>query len=152
MSVQGLGAGDCWQEMSSSVGFCRSTSYIPHGTANGDISITDTSGLLTTDHPAVDALGPSGNDNPGSLHHTSLAWGTGQPGSKPTWPGQRLEELVQELARLDPSLSDTLASQPSPEPPLGLLDGLIPLAEVWAAMKPACGEAGEESTGTSEPG
>ncbi|XP_032484589.1 protein Shroom1 isoform X4 [Phocoena sinus] len=37
----------------------------------------------------------------------------------------------------------------SPEPSLGLLDGLIPLAEVWAAMRPACGEAGEEAAGTS---
>ncbi|KAM5168228.1 protein Shroom1 isoform 1-T3 [Callospermophilus lateralis] len=146
------GAGDCWQEMNGSVGIHRPTSYILPGTANGDISIIDTSGLLTTDHPVVDALGPSGNDKLGSPHHTSLAWGTGQPGSKPTWPGQRLEELVQELARLDPSLSDTLTSQPCPEPPLGLLDGLIPLAEVWAAMKPGCGEAGEEGPGTSEPG
>ncbi|MBZ3884199.1 Protein Shroom1 [Sciurus carolinensis] len=146
------GADDCWQEMNGSVGICRPTSCTPPGTANGDISIIDPSGLLTVDHPAVDVLGPSGNGNPGSPHHTSLAWGTGQHGSRPTWPGQRLEELVQELARLDPSLSDTLASQPCPEPPLGLLDGLIPLAEVWAAMRPACGEAGEETAGASEPG
>ncbi|XP_032332600.1 protein Shroom1 isoform X6 [Camelus ferus] len=41
---------------------------------------------------------------------------------------------------------------PSPEPSLGLLDGLIPLAEVWAAMRPACGEDGEEASGTSKPG
>uniref|UniRef100_A0A8D2DU99 Shroom family member 1 n=1 Tax=Sciurus vulgaris TaxID=55149 RepID=A0A8D2DU99_SCIVU len=146
------GADDCWQEMNGSVGICRPTSCTPPGTANGDISIIDPSGLLTVDHPAVDVLGPSGNGNPGSPHHTSLAWGTGQRGSRPTWPGQRLEELVQELARLDPSLSDTLASQPSPEPPLGLLDGLIPLAEVWATMRPACGEDGEETAGASEPG
>uniref|UniRef100_A0A8D2DUB3 Shroom family member 1 n=1 Tax=Sciurus vulgaris TaxID=55149 RepID=A0A8D2DUB3_SCIVU len=144
------GADDCWQEMNGSVGICRPTSCTPPGTANGDISIIDPSGLLTVDHPAVDVLGPSGNGNPGSPHHTSLAWGTGQRGSRPTWPGQRLEELVQELARLDPSLSDTLASQPSPEPPLGLLDGLIPLAEVWATMRPACGEDGEETAGSSD--
>lgn len=138
--------------MNGSVDICRTTSGIPPGTANGDISIIDSSGLLTTDHPAVDAPGPSGNDNPGSPHHTYLAWSTDQPGSRPTWPGQRVEELVQELAKLDPSLSDTLASQPSPDPPLGLLDGLIPLAEVWAAMRLTCGEAGEEAAGTSEPG
>ena len=67
-------------------------------------------------------------------------------------PSPRLEELVQELARLAPSLSDILTSCPGPEPPLELLDGLIPLVEVWAAMRPACGKAGEEAAGTSEPG
>lgn len=49
-------------------------------------------------------------------------------------------------------MSDTLTFCPSPEPPLGLLDGLIPLAEVWAAMRPACEEAGKEVAGTPEPG
>lgn len=73
-----------------------------------------------------------------------------QPGSS-----ARLEELIKELARLDPSLSDTLTSYPSPPSiPLALLDGLIPLAEVWAAMKSAGGEAGEDpaAAATSETG
>uniref|UniRef100_A0A5F4WIP9 Shroom family member 1 n=1 Tax=Callithrix jacchus TaxID=9483 RepID=A0A5F4WIP9_CALJA len=124
------GADDCWQGVNGSVA------------AESD---------LLKPLP-IDALRLSGNDTPGPLHNTALARGTGQPGSRPTWPSQCLEELVQELARLDPSLSDTLASQPSPEPPLVLLDGLIPLAEVRAAMRPAYGEAGEEAAGTFEPG
>lgn len=138
----------------------RPTCCSPPGTANGDIATFDPTGLLTTDPPTVaetdplkplpcDALRPPGNDTLGPSDHTALAWGTGQTGSRSTWPSPRLEELVQELARLDPSLSDTLTSYPSPEPSLGLLDGLIPLAEVWAAMRPACGEAGEEAAGTS---
>lgn len=62
--------------------------------------------------------------------------------------------MVQQLARLDPSLSDTFAAQPGPEPPLGLLDGLFPAAaaEVLAAMRPACEDAGEETTGASDAG
>uniref|UniRef100_A0A2K5EHI2 Shroom family member 1 n=1 Tax=Aotus nancymaae TaxID=37293 RepID=A0A2K5EHI2_AOTNA len=156
------GADDCWQGVNGSVGISRPTSHTPTGTVNDDIPTIDPTGLATSSPTAtesdllkplpVDALGLSGNDTPGPLHNTALARGTGQPGSRPTWPSQCLEELVQELARLDPSLSDTLASQPSPEPPLGLLDGLIPLAEVRAAMRPACGEAGEEAAGAFEPG
>ncbi|XP_008569874.1 PREDICTED: protein Shroom1 [Galeopterus variegatus] len=157
------GADDCWQEVNGSVGVSKPTHCSPPRTANGDIPTIDPTGLLTTDPPTAaesdplkplpaDALGPSGNNTRRAPHHTVLAWGTGQPGSRPTWPTQHLEELVQELARLDPCLSDTLASHPSPEPPVGLLDGLIPLAEVWAAMKPACGEAGEEAAGISETG
>ncbi|XP_060002226.1 protein Shroom1 isoform X3 [Lagenorhynchus albirostris] len=154
------GADDCWQGVNGSVSVSRPTSCSPPGTANGDIATFDPTGLLTTDPPTAaetdplkplpcDALRPPGNDTPGPSDHTALAWGTGQTGSRSTWPSPRLEELVQELARLDPSLSDTLTSYPSPEPSLGLLDGLIPLAEVWAAMRPACGEAGEEAAGTS---
>ncbi|KAL0607781.1 Protein Shroom1, partial [Plecturocebus cupreus] len=156
------GADDCWQGVNGSVGISRPTSHTPTGTVNDDIPTIDPTGLTTNPPTAaesdllkplpVDALGLSGNDTPGPLHNTALARGTGQPGSRPTWPSQCLEELVQELARLDPSLSNTLASQPSPDPPLGLLDGLIPLAEVRAAMQPACGEAGEEAAGTFEPG
>uniref|UniRef100_A0A8C0ZU12 Protein Shroom1 n=1 Tax=Castor canadensis TaxID=51338 RepID=A0A8C0ZU12_CASCN len=157
------GTNDCWQGVNSSLGVSRPTSCSPSGTANGDISTIDPTELLTTDlsvaaekdpfkPPRVDAPGPLGNDTPGPPYQTSVTWGTGQPGSKPTWPTQRLEQLVQELARLDPSLRDTLASQPSPEPPLGLLDGLIPLTEIRAAMRPACREAEEETVGTSEPG
>ncbi|XP_058134565.1 protein Shroom1 isoform X5 [Dasypus novemcinctus] len=157
-------AGDCWQGVNSSVGVSRTTCCSPAGTANGDIpSMDDSTGLLTTDPPAAaesdplkllptDALGPPGRDTPGPLDHTALAWGTGQPGSRPSWPSQRLEELVQELARLDSSLGDALVPHPSPEPPLGLLDGLIPLAEVWATMGPACGGAGKEDAVISEPG
>uniref|UniRef100_A0A2K5SH92 Shroom family member 1 n=1 Tax=Cebus imitator TaxID=2715852 RepID=A0A2K5SH92_CEBIM len=156
------GADDCWQGVNGSVGISRPTSHTLTGTVNDDIPTIDPTGLTTNPPTAagsdllkplpVDALGLSGNDTPGPLHNTTLARGTGQPGSRPTWPNQCLEELVQELARLDPSLSDTLASQPSPEPPLGLLDGLIPLAEVRAAMWSACGEAGEEAAGTFESG
>uniref|UniRef100_A0A8C9G7A2 Shroom family member 1 n=1 Tax=Piliocolobus tephrosceles TaxID=591936 RepID=A0A8C9G7A2_9PRIM len=156
------GADDCWQGVNGSVGISRPTSHIPTGTANGNISTVDPTGLTTNPSTAaesdllkplpVDALGLSGNDTPGSPHNPALDRGTGQPGSRPPWPSQCLGELVQELARLDPSLLDPLASQPSPEPPLGLLDGLIPLAEVRAAMLPACGEAGEEAASTFEPG
>ncbi|XP_048190134.1 protein Shroom1 [Perognathus longimembris pacificus] len=157
------GTGDCWQRVNGSVGVSRPTSCSPPEAASGDTPTIDPPGLLTSDPSAtaengplkpspVDVLGPSGNDPPGSPHHTTLARGTGQPGSRPTWPSQRLQELVQELARLDPSLSDSFASQSSPEPPLGLLDGLIPLPEIWAAMRPACGETGEETAGDSEPG
>uniref|UniRef100_A0A2K5HXW4 ASD2 domain-containing protein n=1 Tax=Colobus angolensis palliatus TaxID=336983 RepID=A0A2K5HXW4_COLAP len=157
------GADDCWQGVNGSVGISRPTSHIPTGTANDNISTVDPTGLTTNPSTAaesdllkplpVDALGLSGNDTPGPPHNTALDRGTGQPGSRPPWPSQCLGELVQELARLDPSLLDPLASQPSPEPPLGLLDGLIPLAEVRAAMPPACGEAGEEAAAsTFEPG
>lgn len=156
------GADNCWQGVNGFVDVSRPTCCSPPSTANGDIPTSDSIGLLTTDTPAaaesdplkplsVDALGLPGNDTPGPPDDTCLAWGTGQPGSRSTWPSPRLEELIQELARLDPSLSDTLASYPSPEPVLDLLDGLIPSAEVWAAMRPACGEAGEEGAGTSEP-
>uniref|UniRef100_A0A2K5LLT3 Shroom family member 1 n=1 Tax=Cercocebus atys TaxID=9531 RepID=A0A2K5LLT3_CERAT len=156
------GADDCWQGVNGSVGISRPTSHTPTGTANDNISTVDPTGLTTNPPTAaesdllkplpVDALGLSGNDTPGPPHKTALDRGTGQPGSRPPWPSQCLGELVQELARLDPSLLDPLASQPSPEPPLGLLDGLIPLAEVRAAMPPACGEAGEEAASTFEPG
>ncbi|XP_019497825.1 PREDICTED: protein Shroom1 isoform X2 [Hipposideros armiger] len=157
------GADDCWQGINGSVGVSRPTCCSAPGTANGNIPTIDSTGQLMTDTPSaaesdplkplsVDALGPASNDTPGPPDDTALAWGTGQPDSRPTWPSPRLEELVQELARLDPSLSDTLTSYPSPEPPLDLLDGLIPLAEVWAAMRPACGEAGEEAASTSESG
>lgn len=61
-------------------------------------------------------------------------WALGSLVLSQSWASPRLEELVQELARLDPSQNDTFTSYPSPEPSLGLLDGLIPLAEVWAAM------------------
>lgn len=101
---------------------------------------------------SVDALEPPSNDTPGPPGDTALAWGSGQPDSRPSWPSLRLEELVQELARLDPSLSDTFTSYPCPEPPLDLLDGLIPLDQIQAAMRPACGEDGEEAAGTSEQG
>ncbi|XP_054572970.1 protein Shroom1 isoform X3 [Eptesicus fuscus] len=150
--LETAGTGDCWSTC------CRSP-----GTANGDVPTADSTGPLTTDFPAAvesdslkplpaGALGPPGSDTQGPPDDTALAWGTVEPGSKPTWPSPRLEQLVQELARLDPSLSDTLTSYPSPEPPLDLLDGLIPLAEVWAAMRPARGRAGEEAAGISEPG
>ena len=99
-----------------------------------------------------DTLGPPDNDTPGPPDHSALAWGSGEPGPRSTWPSPRLEELVQELARLDPSQSDTFPSYPSPEPSLGLLDGLIPLAEVWAAMREGFREAGEEAADNSEPG
>ncbi|XP_023569036.1 protein Shroom1 isoform X2 [Octodon degus] len=153
------GADAYWQGVNGSVGVSRPTSYSSPGTTNGDISTTGCTGLPTPDSPAaaednllwphpVDALGSLGSGTRGPPHHTLLAKGTSQLGSRPTWPSQRLEELVQELARLDPSLRDTLASEPSPEPALGLLVGLIPGTEVWATMRPA----GEEATGSSEPG
>ncbi|XP_012886355.1 PREDICTED: protein Shroom1 [Dipodomys ordii] len=158
--LQIVGADDCWQQVDASVGVFRPTSCSPPEAANGDTPTIDPPGLLTSDPPAtaengplkpspVDVLEPSGNDLPGSPHHTTLARGPGQP----PWPSPHLQELVQELARLDPSLSDTFTSQSSPEPPLGLLDGLIPLPEIWAAMRPACWEeVGEETEGASEPG
>ncbi|XP_045679472.1 protein Shroom1 isoform X2 [Phyllostomus hastatus] len=157
------GADARWQGVNGCVSVSRPTCCSPTGTANGDIPTTDCIGLLMTDFPAAaesnplqpfpeDALGPPGDDTQGPRDDEALAWGTGQPGSQLTWPSPRLEELVQELARLDPSLSGTLTSYPSPESPLDLLDGLIPLAEVWAAMRPACGKTGEEAAGTSEPG
>ncbi|XP_023372117.1 protein Shroom1 isoform X2 [Otolemur garnettii] len=148
------GAEDCWQGAKGSADVSRPTSCSPSGTANGDVPTIDPTGLRTTDPPAAaeSDLRLLPVDAPEPSHHFALAWATGQPGSRPTWLSQHLEELVQELARLNPSLSDTLAFQPSPEPPLGLLDGLIPLADVWAAMRPACGEAGEEAAGTSQPG
>ncbi|XP_037657311.1 protein Shroom1-like isoform X2 [Choloepus didactylus] len=157
------GADDCWQGVNSSVGVSRPTCRNLPGAANGDIpTMDDPTGQLITDPPAttesdplkplpIEALGPPSNDSPGPPNHTALAWGTGQPGSRPTWPSQHLEELVQELARLDPSLSDTLVPHPSPEPHLDLLDGLIPLAEVRATMGPAFGGAGKEAAVTSEP-
>ncbi|XP_010638141.1 protein Shroom1 [Fukomys damarensis] len=151
------GAEDCWQGVNGSTGVARPTSCSLPRTANGDIPATDSTVLLTPATPSAaesdplkpppsNALGPSGSAAADPPHHPSLAWGTGQLGSRPIWPSQRLEELVQELAKLDPSLSDTLASDPSPEPPLGLLDGLIPLTEAHAAVRP-----GEEAAGTSEP-
>ncbi|XP_013362830.1 PREDICTED: protein Shroom1 [Chinchilla lanigera] len=157
------GADVHWQGVNGSVGVSKPTSYGVPETANGDIPTTGSTGLLTPETPAgaeddplkpspVDALGSSGSGTAGPPYHTSLAWGTGHLGSRPTWPSQRLEELAQELARLDPSLTDTLASEPSPEPALGLLDGLIPGTEVWATRRPACGEAGQEAAGSSEPG
>ncbi|XP_045748470.1 protein Shroom1 isoform X1 [Mirounga angustirostris] len=157
------GADDCWQRINGSMGVSKTINYSPPRTANGDIATFDPSGRLTIDSLAAaesdslkplpaDALGPPSNNTPGAPGHTALAWGTGQPASRPTWPSPRLEELVRELARLDPSMSDTLTSCPSPEPPLDLLDGLIPLAEVWAAMRPACEEAGKEAGGSPEPG
>uniref|UniRef100_A0A8D1DU80 Shroom family member 1 n=1 Tax=Sus scrofa TaxID=9823 RepID=A0A8D1DU80_PIG len=155
------GANDCWQGVNGSESDSRPPCYSPPGTANGDIPTSDT-GLQTTDPPTAaesdplkplpaDVLGPRANDTPRPPDYTALAWGTGQSGSRPVWPSPRLEELVQELGRLDPSLSDTLISCPSPEPSLGLLDGLIPLAEIWAAMRPGCEEAEEEAAAASEP-
>uniref|UniRef100_A0ABI7XU31 ASD1 domain-containing protein n=1 Tax=Felis catus TaxID=9685 RepID=A0ABI7XU31_FELCA len=155
------GADDSWRRINGSVSITRTTCCSPPGTANGDIPTFNPTGLLTIDPLAatdplkplpVDVLEPPGNSTPGAPGRTALAWGTGQPVSRPTWHSLRLEELVQELARLDPSMSDTLTSCPSPEPPLGLLDGLIPLAEVWAAMRPAGEEAGKDAAGTPEPG
>uniref|UniRef100_A0A8C0JHZ3 Shroom family member 1 n=1 Tax=Canis lupus dingo TaxID=286419 RepID=A0A8C0JHZ3_CANLU len=156
-------ADDCHQRIHGSVGVSGTIYYRPPGTANGDIATFHTNGLLTIDSLAatesdplkplpVDVLGPPSNNTPGAPGCTAEALAAGQPGSRPTWPSPRLEELVQELARLDPSMSDTLTSCPSPEPPLDLLDGLIPLAEVWAAMRPACKEAGKEAAGSPEPG
>ncbi|XP_006873006.1 PREDICTED: protein Shroom1 [Chrysochloris asiatica] len=150
-------AGNCWQGVNGSVGDSRITCCHPPG----DIATTDPTRLLATDSTAVaesdslkpllaDAVRPSGNDIPGPPDHTAKAQGAGKPGFRPPWPSQRLKELVQELARLDPSLSDTLTPHASPEPPLDMLDGLIPLADIWAAMQPTYGETREEA-GTSEP-
>ncbi|XP_036053793.1 protein Shroom1 isoform X2 [Onychomys torridus] len=150
------GGPDGWQGVNSSVGFSRPTNRSPPGTTNDGIPSFDTTGLLTagpstaTENnppkpPSVDVLRPSGSETSGTPHHTSLTWG--QSGPKPTWPNRHFEELVQQLARLDPSLSDAFAAQPGPEPPLGLLDGLFPATEVLAAMRSAC-----EDTGASEAG
>ncbi|XP_008055139.1 protein Shroom1 [Carlito syrichta] len=152
-----------WQGANGSVGVSRPTNCSSPGTSNGDILTINPTGLLTISAPeavesdllrplSADSLRLSGNDTPVSPHHATLAWDTSQPGFRPAWPSQHFEDLVQELARLDPSISDTLASHLNPEPPLGLLDGLIPLDEVWAAMRPACGETGEKAAGTSGPG
>ncbi|XP_006888206.1 PREDICTED: protein Shroom1 [Elephantulus edwardii] len=154
------GTDNCWQRVNGCVGDSRITRFNPSGTANGDMPTTDPPRLLSSDPPAAaendplkplpaNALGPPGSDTPASPDHTDLAWGTGKSSSRPTWSSQHLEELVQELAKLDPSLSDALAPRPSPEPPLDVLEGLIPLAEVWSAMGTACGEAGK---GPTEPG
>lgn len=143
--------------MNGSVALSRPTST-PE-TTNDDIPTFDTNG--TTDPsaatektplkpPSVDVLRPSDSETPGSPHHTSLTWG--QLGSKPTWPSRHFEELVQELARLDPFLSHTLAAQPGPEPPLGLLDGLLPVEEIRSAMRPALEETREKAAGASEEG
>lgn len=153
---------DNWQGQNGSEGSSRPTSHSPPGTTN-EVPTFDTTGLLTAGpstatennplkRPSVDVLRPLGSEIPGPPHHTSLTWG--QPGPKPTWPSRHFEELVQQLARLDPSLSDTFAAQPGPEPPLGLLDGLFPAAaaEVLAAMRPACEDAAEETTGASDAG
>lgn len=152
------GADNCWQGVNGSADISRPTSRSTPETTNDDTPIFDTNG--TTDPsaateknplklPSVDVLTPSDSETPGSPHHTSLTWG--QLGSKPTWPSRHFEELVQELARLDPFLSDTLAAQPGPEPPLGLLDGLFPAEEIRSAMRPASEEAGEKA-GASEEG
>lgn len=156
------GVDECWQGLNGSVNVSRPTCCSPPETANGDILTFDPTGLLTTVPPTAaetdlkpfpgDTLGPPDSDTPGLPGRSALAWGPREPGPRSTWASPRLEELVQELARLDPSQSDTFTSYPSPEPALGLLDGLIPLAEVWAAMRPACREAGEEAAGNSEPG
>ncbi|XP_070321450.1 protein Shroom1 isoform X3 [Odocoileus virginianus] len=55
------------------------------------------------------------------------------------------------LTTVPPTAAET-DLKPFPEPSLGLLDGLIPLAEVWAAMRQGCRKAGEEAAGNSEPG
>ncbi|XP_051036682.1 protein Shroom1 [Phodopus roborovskii] len=156
------GADDNSEEgINSSVGFSGPTNCSPPGTTNDDIPTAHTTGPLTTDPstatednpqepPSVDGLQPLVSETPGPPHYTSLTWG--QPAPKPTWPNRHFEELVQQLARLDPSLSDTFAAQPGPELPLGLLDGLFPATEVWAAMRPACEAAGEEAPGASEAG
>ncbi|XP_040830548.1 protein Shroom1 [Ochotona curzoniae] len=134
----------------------RTTDDGTTGTANGDISAGDMPELLPPEPPAAvgsDPLKPfptgsprDGDSQRPHQQHGALAWAIDRPGSGPTWPNQRLEELAQELARLDPSLSDTLASQPSPEPPLGLLDGLIPVAEIWAAMRSTAGETERQAS------
>ncbi|XP_075398801.1 protein Shroom1 [Tenrec ecaudatus] len=159
-SPAAAGADGCWQGVNGSVGDSGVLCCDPSETENTDNSANDPSRLLVAQNPAVaesgspkplpvDALlGSSNQSLPG---HTALAQDTGKPGYRPLWSHQRLEELVQELARLDPSLSDTLTAQPNPQPPLDVLDGLIPLAEIWAAMQPACGETGEVAAGTSEP-
>ncbi|XP_012967247.1 protein Shroom1 isoform X3 [Mesocricetus auratus] len=156
------GVDDNWEErVNGSVGFSRPTSCSPPETTNDDIPTVHTAGPLTMDPstvtednplkpPSVDGLRPLGSESPGPPHHTSLTWG--QPAPKPTWPSRHFEELVRQLARLDPSLSDTFAAQPGPELPLGLLDGLFPATEVWVAMRPACETAGEEAAGEEASG
>uniref|UniRef100_A0A8C2MW04 Shroom family member 1 n=1 Tax=Cricetulus griseus TaxID=10029 RepID=A0A8C2MW04_CRIGR len=156
------GADDNWGEgVNGSVGFSRPTSCSPPGTTNDDIPTIHATGQLAMDPstatednplkpPSVDGLQPLGSGTPGPPHHTSLT--RGQPTPKPTWPSRHFEELVQQLARLDPSLSDTFAAQPGPELPLGLLDGLFPATEVWAVMRPACEAAGEEAAGEENSG
>ncbi|XP_015844801.1 protein Shroom1 isoform X3 [Peromyscus maniculatus bairdii] len=154
-------ADDDWQGVNGSVGFSRPTNRSPPGTRDDDNPTFDTTGPLTTGSstatennplkpPSVDVLRPSGSEISGTPHHTSLTWG--QSGPKPTWPSRHFEALVQQLARLDPSVSDAFAAQPGPEPPLGLLDGLLPATEVLAAMRPAFEEAGEEAARASEAG
>lgn len=145
-----LSACDCWQEVSHPVA-TKPTCCSPPQTANGDNPPTGHTRLLNTGLSTTaecdpfkslpaDALGTQGSGISGLPNHTAPAWCVTQPGSS-----ARLEELIKELARLDPSLSDTLTSYPSPPSiPLVLLDGLIPLAEVWAAMRSAGGEAGED--------
>ncbi|KAL1779557.1 Shroom1 isoform X1 [Sigmodon hispidus] len=152
---------DNWEGVNGSVGFSRSTSRGPPLTTNDDISTFDATGLGTTcpstvaennplKPPSADIQRPLGSETAVPPHHTSQAWG--QPDPKPIWPSRHFEELVQQLARIDPSLNDTFAAQSSPEPPLGLLDGLFPATEVLAAMRPACEDAGEETVGTTEAG
>ncbi|XP_057631575.1 protein Shroom1 isoform X2 [Chionomys nivalis] len=146
------GAEDNCQGLNGSEGSSRPTSHSPPGTTTFDTTGLGTAGPSTATEnnslkrPSVDVLRPLGSETSGLPHHTSLTWG--QPGLKPTWPSRHFEELAQQLARLDPSLSDTFAAQPGPEPPLGLLDGLFPAA----AMRPACEDAGEETAGASEAG
>lgn len=151
-----MGDDNHWQGVNGSVDISRPAST-PE-TTDDDIPTFDTNGptdpSAATEKPplkppSVDVLRPSDSETSGPPHQTSLTWG--QLGSKPTWPSRHFEELVQELARLDPSLSHTLAAQPGPEPPLGLLDGLLPEEEIQSAMRPACGEAGEKA-GASEEG
>ncbi|XP_034360258.1 protein Shroom1 isoform X2 [Arvicanthis niloticus] len=151
-----MGEDNYWQGVNGSVDISRPTSTPK--TTNDDIPTFDTNGptdpSAATEKPplkpsSVNVLRPSDSETSGPPHQTSLTWG--QLGSKPTWPSRHFEELVQELARLDPSLSHTLAAQPGPEPPLGLLDGLLPEEEIQSAMRPACGEAGEKA-GASEEG
>lgn len=146
--------------MNGSVDNSRPTS-IP-GTTNDDIPTFDPNGLLITDPSAAtekiapkppsvdDVLKQSDSETPGSPRHTSLP--SGRLGSKPTWPSRHFEELVQELARLDPSMSHSLAAQPGPELPLGLLDGLFPAEEIRSAARPAGEGAGEKAAGASEEG
>ncbi|XP_021069205.1 protein Shroom1 isoform X2 [Mus pahari] len=150
-------AEDCGQAVNGFADISRPAST-PE-TTNDDIPTFDTNGTTgpsaateknSLKPPSVDVLRPSDSETPGSPHRISVTWG--QLGSKPTWPSRHFEELVQELTRLDPSLSHTLAAQPGPEPPLGLLDGLFPAEEIRSAMRPALEEAGEKAAGASEEG
>lgn len=151
------GADNCWQGVNGSVDISRPTST-PE-TTNDDIPTFDINGTpdpsAATEKtlpkpPSVDVLRPSDSETLGPPHLIPLTWG--QLGSKPSWPSRHFEKLVQELARLDPSLSHTLAAQPGPEPPLGLLDGLFPAEEILSAMRPAGEEAGEKAASASEEG